>query len=78
MRISPDQDPGVRPSTKGPTLPMIVEYSDKPLTPGPSPIGERGAEGGVRGLVSIEENHKKCHYNLQTSIRLVSAFRNFI
>jgi hypothetical protein len=45
---------------------MIAEYSDKPLTP--DPIGERGAEGGVRRLVSIEENHKKCHHNLQTSI----------
>jgi hypothetical protein len=22
----------------------------------------------VRGVVSIEENHKKCHYDLQTSI----------
>ena len=29
---------------------MIAEYSDKPPpTPFPSPIGETGAEGGVRG-----------------------------
>jgi hypothetical protein len=56
---------------------MIAEYSDK--TPHPRSllplgnIGERGAEGGVRGLAPIEENLKKCHHNLQTAIRKSSS-----
>ena len=49
-------------------LPMIAEYSDK--TPHARPLSHWG-EGCRRrgeGLVSIEEKHRKCHYNLQPSI----------
>jgi hypothetical protein len=53
-------------------LPMIAEYSDK--TPHPrSPLSlGRGVTKAGEGLVSIEEKHKKCHYNLQPSISAIT------
>jgi hypothetical protein len=46
-------------------LPTIAEYSDK--TPHLSHWGE-GCRRRGEGVFSIEEKHKKGHYNLQTSL----------
>jgi hypothetical protein len=59
---------------------MIAEYSDKIFHPDPLsdwlPLGRLGRGVPKRrrsrrrgeGIGLIEEKHKKCHYNLQTSI----------
>ena len=41
---------------------MISKQRDEPLTPDPLSHGERGAEGGVRGIFNQSEE-QRCHYN---------------
>ena len=43
---------------------MIPEYSDKTLTLGPLSRWGEGCQKRGEGLVSSEEKHKKCHYNM--------------
>ena len=45
---------GRRRATLSGLLLSIAKYSDAPPLVGPSPTGERGAEGGVRGDVQME------------------------